>query len=63
MLLILASITITVGTLYALISDFFKTYFKINEMASTLLLNIIAFNIYYHLPEWSQYNDGIIDNK
>jgi general nucleoside transport system permease protein len=49
MLLILVSII--AGALYALIAGFFKTYFKINEMASTLLLNIIAFNIYYHLPE------------
>ncbi|WP_342262756.1 MULTISPECIES: ABC transporter permease subunit [unclassified Spiroplasma] len=61
MLLILVSII--AGALYALIAGFFKTYFKINEMASTLLLNIIAFNIYYHLPEWSQYNDGIINNN
>lgn len=51
------------GGAFALISGLLKKYFKINEMASTLLLNFFALSLYSNLHHWSQYQDGIINNN
>lgn len=62
-LILLIMLSMGVGAFYALIAGLFKTYLKINEMGTTIILNIIAINIYYQLPEWKYYEGGVIDNN
>lgn len=63
LVLLLVFVALFAGAIYGLIASLLKIFFRVNEIGSTILLNLIAWKGYQSLEYWNLYNDGIIDKN
>lgn len=63
LVILLVFIALFAGAIYGLIASLLKIFFRVNEIGSTILLNLIAWKAYQSLEYSNLYNNGIIDNN